>query len=641
MKKRLLFHLILLQVAVWGGMIQTHAQTDTSLYQLNKAEVSAIRRVGVSDMQRYSIGGTVYRADSVNLAVLRHTSLTDYISQYTPVYIRENGNGMMATASLRGTSSSHTTVTWNGLTINSLTMGQTDFSHLPTFFFDEVSVYPGGEGALYGNGAIGGTISLKTEPQKTEGISTDIQQTVGSFTHTFTGGKFLVNKRKWSTKTAALYNYNKNNFGFYNPEDRKHEKQHNASYHKFGILQEIYYRPSQQSTLSAKVWYMSFYREIQPMAQANNNRGSYDTIHDRNFIALLSFNHRADWAQLSASAAYLYDRQLFQKDVIATNRYAGRMEAEKYLFRALTVKIGGYAEYIVPDVHAYQSGVSEWRGDVYALLLYNITQRWDASLNLRQSFVSELNPPFTPSAGASYKLLDGATHQLKLRSTVSKSFRAPTLNDRYWNDNKNSDLKPETGVNIEGGADYTLQTPLFVLQTQFTVSQNRIDNWIRWYPRGIIWKPMNVNKVEAKGVEASAKLSGAIGKTNLSISGNYAYVSSKIIKGVSATDPNVGAQLPLLPQHRWNISADAAYKKTFAQLGFGYTGKTYSTDRNIVIDAYTLANVSGGYNFSIADGKHTLSLSGRINNLFNKTYQSVMFFAMTKRNWNISLRYIL
>lgn len=645
MRKHLLFHFILF-AALLCSSVFVYAQTgDTLVYQLNEAQVNAVRRVGVSPMQRYGVGGTTYRADSTTLSLLRHTSLADYITQLTPMYIRETGNGMMASGSLRGTSSAHTVVEWNGINVNSLTMGQTDFNHLPIFFFDKVEVYPGGEGALYGNGSIGGNIQLKTELDGKEPLCVDIQQSLSSFSTTFTAGKLVVNRKKWSTKTAALYNVSKNDFTFRNSTvyGFPREHQNNASYNRFGVLQEVCYRPSDRANLSLKTWYMGFYREIQPMMSLNNTPSSFDTIRDKSLVTLINYNQSANWGQLSLSGGYLYDRQLFRNDVVAINRYIARAEAEKYLLTKISVKAGAYTEYIVPDVNAYQSGITEWRSDVYVLLHYNITSRLEASVNLRQSFVSKLSVPFTPSAGIAYRLIDNHHHQFKLRSTVSKSFRAPTLNDRYWGKSGNIDLMSETGINIEAGADYWLNTSIATLQIQTTLYRNEVDNWIQWQPRGNIWKPLNLRKVEVKGVEAGFKLETNIDKANITLGGNYVYVNSCIKKGINATDPNMGLPLPLLPKHRGSASVDASYSKIFMQFVLSYTGETYSTDRSeeMKIDDYLLAHVSGGYTFNFKHTQQKLTLLARVDNVFDKDYQNVKFFAMPGRNWLVSLRYTL
>ena len=91
-------------------------------------------------------------------------SLADFIKQESSAYLKEYGKGMGAYLSVRGTSSSHTSIDWNGLNLSVPTIGQTDFSHVPLYFFDAMDIHIGGSSALYGDGTLGGSIRLKTSP---------------------------------------------------------------------------------------------------------------------------------------------------------------------------------------------------------------------------------------------------------------------------------------------------------------------------------------------------------------------------------------------------------------------------------------------------------------------------------------------
>jgi len=207
------------------------ANRDTlPVFELKEITVFAERAsANTSDNSGFS-GGNIFVAEKTVLNTLQHSSLSDYLSQHTAVFIRENGQGMFSTVSLRGTASSHTSVSWNGLPVNSLTMGQTDFSQLPLFFFDRVAIHPGGEGAIYGNGSIGGNISLSSRPEFGKKHSFLLQETAGSFGYTFTGAKIQTGNKNIQSKTAFFFNRANNDFSF-SYRDRE-ERQKNAAYHK-------------------------------------------------------------------------------------------------------------------------------------------------------------------------------------------------------------------------------------------------------------------------------------------------------------------------------------------------------------------------------------------------------------------------
>ena len=92
-----------------------------------------------------------------------YESLGNLLQKQANFYFKQNGNGMVSSISLRGTSASQTGVYWNGIGINSALNGQTDFNTLQGNSFDQLEVRKGGGSVLFGNGSVGGAINLKDE----------------------------------------------------------------------------------------------------------------------------------------------------------------------------------------------------------------------------------------------------------------------------------------------------------------------------------------------------------------------------------------------------------------------------------------------------------------------------------------------
>ena len=110
--------------------------------------------------EKFAVGNQVNRLDSGIRAFFATKRLADVLQQTTPIYIKAYGPGNLASISFRGTGANHTAVLWNGININSPTLGQSDFYLLPNLAFNEVSIQSGNGSALYGTDAIGGTIQL-------------------------------------------------------------------------------------------------------------------------------------------------------------------------------------------------------------------------------------------------------------------------------------------------------------------------------------------------------------------------------------------------------------------------------------------------------------------------------------------------
>lgn len=87
-------------------------------------------------------------------------TLSDKLINETSLYLKTYGNNQLSTIAIRGSTASQTAILWNGININSPTLGQTDFSLIPLFLFDEISLRYGTASALYGSDAIGGSIIM-------------------------------------------------------------------------------------------------------------------------------------------------------------------------------------------------------------------------------------------------------------------------------------------------------------------------------------------------------------------------------------------------------------------------------------------------------------------------------------------------
>ena len=605
-------------------------------YELKEIEVFA-KYAPAFENSKFT-GGSVLVAETAILTTLQHTSLSDYLAQNTPVFIRESGNGMLSTISLRGTASSHTSVSWNGLTINPLTMGQVDFSQLPLFLFDRVAVHPGGESALYGNGAIGGGISLSNQPDFEKKSSFSLQETAGSFGYSFTGAKIYIGDKKVQSKSAFFYNRADNNFPFLYRD--KEEKQKNAAYHNYGLLEELDFKLNEKQQIGAKFWHTSYLREIQPSMQNNNDASKYEEISDRSTRLMADYLFSAP-VTLRTKAAWINDYQEYKKDIIATNNFTLNINAGKslknFLFREIDIKGGADIQYIRPEVHAYREGIEEWRTGVFLFSRFLILKRWDVTCNFRQEFISGMEIPFTPSLGSSVRIVDDLHHQLLVRGNVSRNFKVPTLNDRYWGDMDNRYLKPEDGFNIEAGGRYSFTRIFYHLSFEAMAYRNDVSDWIMWMPYGNIWKPQNIDKVETRGIEVNCKQTFTFPHSEHFLLLNYAYTHAEVKKGFQEMRPFEGKQMPLLPEQTCSAVWQTQVRKLSFSLQGSYTGKRATSNIFDIMDAYFVTNLTAGYRFPFK--QHSLKTSLNLNNLFDVEYQSVPFKAMPGRHFYISLVY--
>ena len=133
--------------------------------------------------------------------------------------------------------------------------------------------------------------------------------------------------------------------------------------------------------------------------------------------------------------------------------------------------------------------------------------------------------------------------ELRLRFSAGRGFRAPSWNERYYQDPANlgdPDLEPELSDEIEAGADLALGAAARVRVGGFRRSARDLIDWAKPAnsPAGVRWKTMNVERAVFRGLEVEGEVTGPragvwkLGVTVLSFSSTDAagYVSKYALR---------------------------------------------------------------------------------------------------------------
>ena len=594
--------------------------------------------------EKFISGSKTKKSDSLQMATLGQGTLSDFMQQNTTVYIKEQGNKMLASVSFRGTGSSHTGVFWHGVNLNSLTLGNSDFNGIPLFLFDDVTVHYGGASSLHGSDAIGGSIHLSSQPRWTNGVKVQLRQDFGSFGNVFSGVKLDLGNGKWESKTR-VFNRMLNNDFTYNITDRLGDsyeiEQKNAKVHNLALLQEFNKKVSNKGYLSLKGWMGRNYHQIQPLMVTHpEEEQAGDEILDRNLRLIGEYEHFFKNGLLLSGIGYIWDYQLFNEtDVIEIKRLTANLSYEWNLSEKTILKAGGNTQYIVPDVWSYDEDLTEWRQDIFLSLNQELIENWQLSVNARKTFVPFTESPIAPSISTSY-LIDQPDLDLTFRAQLERSYRIPTFNDRYWGEQGRPDLKSEKGYSMELGNNLVWEKGDYSFDFDVAAYYMIVDDWIAWKPAGNLWRPYNLKEVEASGVELNGKLKRQINHGEFELGGMYAYNRSVLLQGISDDDQSVGYQLPYTPKHRFGLNVNLLYKKYRFSINSYFTGKRFGIDViNEEIDDFLITNINLSKNFSI--GKQMVSIEGQILNLLDVEYQNVNRYAMPGRNYLLSLNFFI
>ncbi|WP_429653549.1 TonB-dependent receptor plug domain-containing protein [Spirosoma lacussanchae] len=591
--------------------------------------------------ERFLAGQKLQRIDSATLLQFRFGALTDLLAFNSPLAFRNYGPGQLATVSFRGTSANHTAVLWNGININQPNLGQTDFSTLPVAGFDRLAVQYGSSASVVGSDAVGGSVLLSSGPDWRSGLGISLGQQLASFQNNQTqlGLRYgTPTGRAWqlSGKTLAYRSQLNNQYPY---AERRNYFVEQSRTGQRGFIQDVYLRHRNGRQVSVNTWLTDNDLVVTPQDTIARER-------TRTQSARLLATYEANRTTLRLG--WIRDRFDYAKGNVSTpsrtrtDRLLGRAEREFRLWPSraglLTdLRIGGEWSHYRTYTDGYGGQlITENRQDLYALLRMQAT-RWLVSATIRQAFVTRFNPPLTPSLGAEHQIIRHNLLTLTAKASAGRSYRVPTLNERYWAGLGNPDLRPENGLNLETGLSLTATlTDQLRMTADVTAYRNRIDDWSYWNP-DYGYRVENLQLVVARGAELTTSLSYDHNRWRAGIRAGYALTRSAQQRAYSTYAQDViDKQLPYVPIHTGTINAYVGRGSARLTVQTQATSRRYITfDESQSFDGVSLTNVL--LESTVRIGPASIRVQGQANNIFDALLFSVKRNALPGRNFSINL----
>lgn len=605
------------------------AATSVLAQELDTLQLNEIEVYG-TPISKYSAGSKV-----VQLTKTEVGTLNQQIEDELPVYFKTYGNGQLSTVAFRGTSASHTAVLWNGVPVNSPTLGQTDFSLWPSFLIDDVALQFGNSASLYGSGAIGGSVFLESSKPvlQNKAIDLTVLSQVGSFGQFTNGISASYGNSSVLAKTKVFQHYLENDFAYPLKGTDVIRTQDNASIRQLGVSQDIYYTAGRQE-FDFHAQLLQNDRAIQPSIA--NPSGS-DELEDINLRLALNQNIDFKKGKWNNTLAFIINDQYFNQDSrVVSQQFSGITNYEIALGNTGSLRIGANVNYFIAETDNYQE--TDWLTDLYAAFTFEPLPLWKVSLNLRQS-IDNTAQPFAPSIGSELPVYKSLNTQLSWKAQASRAYRLPTLNDRFWQPGGNPDLQAEESTSIESGFALQTKTTAVEFTAEVNAFRNWVDEWIIWLPNeSLVWSPSNIRAVQVTGVELTTSFTYLFDKHQLRFAGNYSFTESLNESGLSANDNSVGKQLPYVPEHQFNVGLFWKYLKWSMSVNNNYTGARFTTDDNTPfnsVDEFNLVNIRLGKEVEINNLHFNLSIESR--NVLDIYYENQINLAMPGRSYLVSL----
>ena len=660
--------LIILSV-LFALSVTALAQNDTIYLQSVEVMSSHVsNKVSKNTMER--------KIDTAVIKRLQTVSLSQLLIQHSPVFIKTYGPGSTASASFRGTTASHTLVLWNGMQLNSPTLGEVDFSTIPVFFTDEISLQWGSKTSA-NSGGLGGVVNIGNTQKFNEGLMLDVRQTYGSFN---TWGSYVTlgySGKNIMARVKAYRNSSDNDFTYNNIATIPHQemKQKNADFVDYGFMPEMQVR-FKNSLLTLVSWNQFSQRNYpQIMPNVFNNTQEYaDNDFSRN---LLSYKYYWNSGRVEVKSAYFHEQQNYFLESYTSNgkpvtqnnslnksdvfRQIVDLQQDLYKSWRLYAKVQYDYEKVESSNYSQNSSSSPKRNllSFYAAVDGKICNDLDLRLTLRNDIIGRDVTPvasknvapentvsekmksegFFPTATLVYRLpfVEGLNFNLG----YSHNYRNPSLNDLYWNPGGNENLKSEKGKTFDFDVNYFYEKDNFDFDVKAGLYYSKVQDWIQWVPTNYrYWMPKNVSEVLARGFELHLNANYKYALWNFNISGNYVYSHTTDESEYAQQYGSDGKQLIYIPLHHANAFAEVKWKTWNLNYTFEFTGERNTSMNDNEFFAYQLPYYML-HHISFGKQLNKFRLELRVNNLTDADYQTVLWRAMPGRSYEIYLEFKL
>ena len=543
-------------------------------------------------------------------------SVQDLLRGQPGIAVANNGGaGKTTNLFLRGANSDHVLVLIDGIKVGSATAGTASFQDLPLELIERIEIVRGPRSSLYGSEALGGVIQIFT---RKGGDQTRQAYSLGAGSYGTDYGSAALSGGFGGSGWYSLGLSTFETQGF-------NACKGSRSAGCFTIEPDRDGYRNQSARLRAG-WRFGEGTE----AEVNWLQGRGDSKYDGTLVNQSKAAQQVLGVSLDSQLSTLW-RSILRlgqsqdnadnfKDGVYTTRFNTRRNT-----------LSWQNDLRLTEHQQVVAGV-DWQNDsVDSSTAYAVTSRDNTGLfaqylaefgshSLQLSGRRDDNQQFgTKSTGGAtwgYQLNDG----LRWTAAYGTAFKAPTFNQLYFPGFGNANLHPESSRNVDlglaakgGGSSWSLNA-----------FESRVTDLIGF---DASFNPVNIDTARIRGIEAVAA-------TRLSawdLRGNLTLLDPRNL----AAGTSNGKLLPRRAQQALALNADRDFGAWSVGGSLKAEDRRYDNSANTIrLGAYATVDVHGEYRLS-----RDLRLQARVDNLFDKHYESAYLYNQAGRGLYLTLRY--
>lgn len=583
--------------------------------------------------------------DSTKIELYFHDKIGEILKSEPAIIIKSQGSIGMQSISIRGTQNQHSQVLWNGMPIKSSLNGQFDYSQLmndPNYY---IGLYYGINSLQINNGALGGIICLETQPQKSLKNNTNLFLQWQSLKNEDISLSNTYTKSSFSTVNSIQFSKGKEQFDFKNTALLPIQTcTQNSPYQNLQFGNTNYFKLKDVHFIWANQFINSI-KEISPLMTAYFKSEHNEEQTNQAFRSTIRANKKINNWNLEALAGlnyttlgYLLTHSIGNSNITTINSHSEE-QSQYYSLRWSNenIKIVQWSEHL-----QYSRDNGYYHDEKYNEGFCKIQQRITFTQDIQRQWTNNIRQKMVILLLYADKKIS-AMPALLSKINIGKNFsinhsvgfnkRLPTLNDLYYIPGGNPELKPEKALQNDLSFLFTPVKKQHPLNFSTTLFYSKIEDWILWTPTQFgYWEAQNVRNVDLYGIIFNINHQW-IFNTAFNIQTNLNYT----LQDIKGNDGKYKIlHNPYIPNHITNLNLKITYKSIKYYIESQYLSKQFSMTYS---DHYYLEPriiVSSNISYTLTKKINTTCTWG-VNNIFNTTYQSVIWRSMPGRYFNLSL----
>ena len=627
-----------------------------------------------------------FAIDRSDMLRMGTTDMADALHRLPGVTLRDYGGaGGMKTVSVRGFGAKHTGVSYDGVTLGESQNGEIDVSRYGLDNLSALQLNIGDNDHIFISARQASTpamLSIETmtpmnaaHQHNAHSPHLTTQLRMGSFDYVSPMLRYEQQLSSQLTMWAVGdYIYAKNDYPFrlrnvtVETTERRTNSKMNQGHAEINMRWEL----NSRSMLSGKAYYYDNDRQLPGIVRYYTSI-SRETLRDRNAFAQLLYQTR--WGnQLSLKvtgkvnwAASFYDNGLIASQIINGDYWQREYYTSmSWLYTPSEHWAFNYAaDYVLNNLNStLPTDTRPRRHSILQTVSARFrSNRLTASFRLLQSnYLNKEKEPanqtseesggknqhrLSPSVSLSYLLTEG----LRLRCSFKDIFRMPTFNENYYYHFGSKTLLPEKTWQWNLGLTFTQgyrNTHDYGFSLSLDAYYNQVKDMIVAVPYNMfVWRCVNVGKVQAMGVDATARWQQPLSDQQM-ISATMNYSLQRVVNRTNSSSPYYNYQIAYMP--KYTGGASLSWENPWVNLsihGEGISSRWTNNEHleGTLVKGYWEMGATAWKSLRLTKREKEQARAPKLNlrfdlkNMFNKQYEIVGAYPMPGRNWQFTIGY--